>query len=181
MSVCVCFFFIVIVGFLAGFVSELCPSSDSLTKTFNTILLRNYREVHLGEDDQSAALVHLSWNSSTFKRYDDCRFKVVATIDGDQTRNRGVFVSIQRLNLRKSTYSEDCIDYIRFTFGDQKSAKFCGRLNASVDNVEKTYFGEGGGVIEVRLKLDKFTPLKYIDDTLDVELVFTANEGKSDD
>lgn len=102
----------------------------------------------------------------------------MATIDDDKNRNRGVFVSIRRLNLRKSAYSDECIDYIRFTFGDEKSQKYCGQLNASVDDVKKTYFGEGGGVIEVRLKLDKFTPLKYVDDTLDVELVFTANEGE---
>lgn len=136
------------------------------------------KEVHLGENNQSAALVQFTWNSSTFKRYDDCRFRVVATLDGDKTRNRGVFVSIRRLNLRKSQYSEECIDYIRFKFGDEKSPKYCGQLNASIDDVKKIYFGEGGGIIEVTLKLDKFAPLKEIDDTLDVELVFTANEGK---
>lgn len=104
---------------------------------------------------------------------------MVATIDDDKTRHRGVFVSIRRLNLRKSIYTDDCIDYIRFTFGDEKSPKYCGQLNASIDDVKKIYFGEGGGVIEVRLKLDKFAPFKNIDDTLDVELVFTANEGES--
>lgn len=136
------------------------------------------KEVRLGEDDESAALVQFSWNSSSFKRYDECRFKVVATLNDDKTRNRGVFLAIRRLNLRKNPNSEDCIDYIRFKFGNVKSPKYCGQLNASVDDVKKIYFGEGGGVIEVHLKLDKFQPLKYIDDTLDVELVLTANEGK---
>lgn len=160
----------------AGILSELCPASDSITKTFNTFM-RNMPEVHLGENDQSAALVQFSWNSSNFKRYDDCRFRVIATIDDNKSRNRGVFVSIRRLNLRKNLNSEDCVDYIRFKFGDTKSPKYCGQLNASIDDVKKIYFGEGGGRIEVFLYLNKFQPLPKIDDTLDVELVFTANEG----
>lgn len=139
------------------------------------------KEVPLGENEQSAALVQLSWNSSHFKRYENCRFRVVATTNEDEKhRNRGVFVSIRRLNLRKNPNSEECIDYIRFTFGETKSPKYCGQLNASVDDVKKIYFGEGGGVIEIKLYLNKFQPLRNIDDTLDVELVFTANEGKND-
>lgn len=135
------------------------------------------KEVQLGENDQSAALVQFSWNSSNFKRYDDCKFRVVATIKDDKTRNRGVFLSIRRLNFRKNPISDDCIDYIRFTFGDKKSPKYCGQLNASIDDVKKIYFGESGDVVGVDIKLDAFQPLRNIDDTLDVELIFTANEG----
>lgn len=166
------------VNLFSGVLSELCPSSDSLTKLFDQQIFQNMREIHLGENDQSAALVQFSWNSSNFKRYNDCRFRVVASINEDKSRNRGVFVSIRRLNLRKSLSSEDCIDYIRFKFGDENSPKYCGQLNASVDDVKKIYFGEGGGVIEVYINLNKFQPLRNIDDTLDIELVFTANEGE---
>lgn len=136
------------------------------------------KEVHLGENDQSAALVQFSYNSSSFKRYDDCKFRVMATINEDPTRNRGVFVSIRRLNLRKNPISDDCIDFIRFTFGKVKSPKYCGQLNASVDDVKKIYFGESGGTIIVEIRLDTFQPFRNIDDTLDIDLVFTANEGK---
>lgn len=140
--------------------------------------MRSMKEVHLGENDQSAALVQFSWNSSNFKRYDDCRFKVVATVNmNDKARKRGVFVSIRRLNLRKGPNSEDCVDYFRFKFGDTKSPKYCGQLNASIDDVQKIYFGEGGGTIEVHVRLDKFLPLSNTEDTLDIEFVFTANEG----
>lgn len=163
---------------VAGLFSDLCPTGDSLLKGFNQ-LLGHIREVRLGENDQSAALIHFSWNSSNFKKYDDCRFKVVATPIGEKRPNRGLFLSIRRLNLRKSQKGsvEDCIDYIRFKFSNDKSPKFCGQLNASVDDVKKIYFGEGGGVIEVHLHLDKYLPFQNMDDTLDIELVFTANEG----
>lgn len=160
-----------------GTLTELCPPGNSLQKSFST-LFRTMREVHLGENDKSAALVQFSWNSSNFKRYEDCKFRVIATIIDDKTRNRGVFVSIRRLNLRKSPISEDCVDFIRFTFGKTKSPKYCGQLNASVDDVKKIYFGEGGGIIDVQIRLDTFQPLRKEFDTLDVELVFTANEGK---
>lgn len=141
-------------------------------------LLKHMREIQLGENDQSAALIQYSWNSSNFKKYDDCRFRVTATNDVTH-KNRGVFVSIRRLNLRKSPEKNgECIDYIRLKFAEEKSPKFCGKLNASVDDVQKIYFGESGGMIEVHLHLDKFRPLKNIDDTLDIELVFTANQGK---
>lgn len=155
--------------------TQLCPPDNSLKKSFST-LFRTMQEVKLGEMDESAALIQFSWNSSNFKRYEDCKFRVIATIIDDKQRNRGVFVSIRRLNLRKSPISEDCVDFIRFTFGKTKSPKYCGQLNASVDDVKKIYFGEGGGVIDVQIRLDTFQPLRREFDTLDVELVFTANE-----
>lgn len=136
------------------------------------------KEVHLLDGDQSAALIGYSWNSSNFKKYSDCKFRVVATINDNKIRNRGLFVSIRRLNLRKSLNSDICTDYLQFTFGETKSPKYCGQLNASVDDVRKIHFGESGGTIEVYLSFEKHIPMNNIDDTLDVELVFTANEGE---
>lgn len=37
---------------------------------------------------------------------------------------------------------------------------------------------ERGGVIKVTIYIDKLRPLKYIEDTLEVELVFTAFDGE---
>lgn len=180
-----CFFFVSFAipapPLYTGTLTDLCPAGNTLQKSFSAFF-HSMKVVRLGEMEKSAALVQLSWNSSNFKRYEDCKFRVVASINDDKTnRNRGVFVSIRRLNLRKSPISEDCVDFIRFTFGKTKSPKYCGQLNASVDDVKKIYFGEGGGVIDVQIRLDTFQPLRKEFDTLDVELVFTANEGKSND
>lgn len=141
-----------------------------------TKLTNHIKEVHLGENENSAALIHYSWNSSNFKEIDKCHFRVIAQPD-EKHKNRGVFVSIRRLNLRKATAGE-CTDYILLSFGKEKSPKFCGQLNSSVDDVQKIYFGEGSGEITVYLKLDKYKPLKRDENTLDIELVFTANQGK---
>lgn len=40
------------------------------------------------------------------------------------------------------------------------------------------YHHERGGVMKVTIFIDKLRPLKYIEDTLDVELVFTAFDGE---
>lgn len=116
----------------------------------------------------------MSWNSSSFKRYDECNFRVIAPSAPDQNRKRGLFVSIRRLNLRKNANGE-CTDYVRFKWTNQKTGKYCGQLNASAD-VDKEYFKEGSSEINVHIYLDKSQPLKHIDATLDIELVFTANE-----
>lgn len=157
-----------------GLITDLCPPDDSMMKTW-TRFTNHIKEVHLDENENSAALIHYSWNSSNFKKIHECQFRVIARPD-EKHKNRGVFVSIRRLNLRKDT--GECIDYIRLAFGKEKSPKFCGQLNASVDDVQKIYFGEGSGEITVYLKIDKYKPLDRIEDTLDIELVFTANQGK---
>lgn len=159
-----------------GLITDLCPSEGSMMKSW-TRFTNHIKEVHLGENENSAALIHYSWNSSNFKKINDCQFRVIAQPD-EKHKNRGVFVSIRRLNLRKATENGECTDFIRFAFGNEKSPKFCGQLNASVDDVQKIYFGEGSGEITVYLKLEKFKPLDRVENTLDIELVFTANQGK---
>lgn len=146
--------------------------------TFNK-LLNNRPEVRLGYDGDSAALIHETWNSSSFKRLDECKFNVDANHNLAKGRSRGLYVSIRKLNLRESTDKDGCIDYIQFKFGSQKTPKLCGQLNASTnENVKKMFYSERGGVIKVTIYIDKLRPLKYIEDTLDVELVFTAFDGE---
>lgn len=161
---------------VADIIADLCPKTF-FEKNFHKIL-PNKAEVRLGVNDKSAALIHQSWNSSSFKRFDECSFNVDATQNVSKSRNRGLYLSIRRLNLRKSPNSDECIDYIRFKFGHHRSKKFCGQLNPSVDDVSLIYFGEAGGVIKVYIFIDKSLPLKNIEDTLDIELVFTAHEGR---
>lgn len=164
--------------FSTDLVSQLCPSG--VLNTFNK-LLNNRPEVRLGFDGQSAAFVHETWNSSSFKRLDECKFNVDANHNLAKGRTRGLYASIRKLNLRESPDKEGgCIDYIQFKFGTQKTAKLCGQLNASSNTHLKQLYHhhERGGVMKVTIFIDKLRPLKYIEDTLDVELVFTAFDGE---
>lgn len=156
--------------------NHFCEKSG-LLKNFHK-LINNPAVVNLGLYDKSAALIHQSWNSSNFKHLDECHFNVIATLNKEKPTKRGLFVSIRKLNLRKSLTSDDCVDFIQFKFGDKKSPKFCGQLNASTDSVEKIFFGEGAGVIGIFIYIDKFLPMKRLEDTLDIELVFTAHDGR---
>lgn len=158
-----------------GLFNDLCPNKDNILGNFHK-LIGHKKDVHLSDGVQSAAVIHLSWNSSNFKRYDECKFRVVASTAPEQNRKRGLFVSIRRLNLRKNGLGE-CTDFVRFKLSNQKTEKYCGQLNASAD-VDKEYFKEGSNVIDVHIHLEKSIPLKHIDDTLDIELIFTANECK---
>lgn len=162
---------------LTDLVSQLCPSG--VLNTFNK-LLNNRPEVRLGFDGQSAAFVHETWNSSSFKRLDECKFNVDANHNLAKGRTRGLYASIRKLNLRESPDKEGgCIDFIQFKFGTQKTAKLCGQLNASSNiHLKQLYHHERGGVMKVTIFIDKLRPLKYIEDTLDVELVFTAFDGE---
>lgn len=160
---------------LSGYINDLCPL-NKLTQYFNSVL-NNKPEVVLGTKGESAVFIQQSWNSSTFKRMDMCSFKVDATQNVIKQRNRGLYITIRRLNLRKAADRDECIDYLQFKFGRQKTPKICGQLNSSVDDVQKIHFGESGGIIKVYIFIDKMRPLRNIEDTLDVELVVTAHEG----
>lgn len=134
-------------------------------------------EIRLGIDGQSAALVHQSWNSSSFKRFSDCHFSVTANELKPKSKQRGLYVSIRKLNLRKSPRDETCIDFIQFKFSREQK-KFCGRLTTAPDDLQKSFFVETGGFVKVKISLDRLYPLKYIEDTLDIEILFTAFEGE---
>lgn len=162
--------------FVADSLVDLCPKS-LLKKTVDK-LIDNAPEVRLGADGQSAALVHQSWNSSSFKRFEECVFSVNAN-DWSKNKRRGLYVSIRKLNLRKSPSDEGCIDHVSFKFHIEKPKKYCGRLTSSPADLRKTFFAEAGGHVKVKISIDKMVPLKKLEDTLDIEILFTAFEGKT--
>lgn len=153
---------------------DICPSG--FKATFNK-LTKNVPEIRLGDDSQSAALVHQSWNSSTFKRFNECHFSVNAN-DLSKNKERGLYVSIRKLNLRKAIKDETCIDFISFKFSSNEQKKYCGRLTTSTDDLQKSFFIEPRGLVKVKILFDTFRPLKYVEDTLDIEVLFTAFEGE---
>lgn len=132
-------------------------------------------EIKLGDDFNSAALIHYSWNSSTFKRLDECHFSVNANLSNKQ---RGLYVSIRKLNLRKANKDESCIDFISFKFSSNEQKKYCGKLTTSTVDLQKSFFIEPRGLVKVKFAFDTLRPLKYVEDTLDIEVLFTAFEGK---
>lgn len=139
----------------------------------------NKPEIRLGENGESAALVHQNWNSSSFKRFDECSFNVDTSRGDKKSRISGLYVSIKRLNLRRHGTVGECIDYVRFKFGDKKTHKICGQIDATTNGDYDHYnFDVKGGLTKVYLSIDKLLPLQRTEDTLDIELVFTAYESR---
>lgn len=125
----------------------MCPSNP-LKKVFNKFL-DNKPEIRLGEDGNSAALVQQNWNSSSFKRLDECSFNVDIIKDNQQYRNGGMYATIKRLNFRRNGEDGNCIDYIRFKFGDRKTPKICGQIDEASPDYAHHNFDVDGKLIKV--------------------------------
>lgn len=161
------------------FLNDLCPNNP-LKKAFNK-LMDNKPEIRLEDNDNSAAVVRQNWNSSSFKRFDECSFNVDTPHEDRKWIVGGTFISIKRLNLRQHGDKGECIDYIRFKFGDKKTAKICGQIDPTTSDYEQMNFDASfrGGLIKVYISIDKLRPLHRTEDTLDIEIVFTSYKGKT--
>lgn len=72
------------------------------------------------------------------------------------------------------------MDYIRFIYAEdgRKTAKLCGHLNSNPSDLKKIFIDDEKGRIKVSIHFDRFLPMKRDEDTLDIELLFTAYGGK---
>lgn len=158
--------------------NDLCPANP-LKMVFNK-LMDNKPEIKIGENDNSAVLVHQNWNSSSFKRLDECSFNVDNPHDDKKWSVNGIFITVKRLNLRRHGKDGECIDYVRFKYGDRKTPKLCGQIDASSANYEAYTFDVPlrNAPIKVYISIDKLRPLQRIEDTLDIELVFTKYKSR---
>lgn len=129
----------------------------------------------LDEDgSDSAAIAHLSWNSSTFKKYPDCTFKF------EVGRPFGIYATIRKLKLRQRSESGDCIDYVRMknSFG-LKTTNMCGSYDANDSQNDKLPFSsDEPGIMSISVYLDTYRPLDKLEDTLEISIAFVAYESK---
>lgn len=127
-------------------------------------------------DELSAALISKKWDSNTYKSVEDCDFKVVAK-QSEHELPRGIFASIRRMNLRKSS-SNDCIDFVVFEVGSHKSPKICGVIDGDAMYDRSNFFEAPGGTMKVTVYLNRYTILESGKE-LEIDFVFTAYDGKS--
>lgn len=123
--------------------------------------------------------MNLSWNNSQLRETNDCSFRVriLTTLGGYKLRSAGIYASIRKLKLRKNDIGQ-CYDYITLRYNNhQETNKICGMFDATPDNVDKMpFFADDTGELVVKIKLDKFIPIKSIDEKLEVSIIFTAYE-----
>lgn len=130
----------------------------------------NVKKISLQTNDasQSAAIIQQTWNDTHFRRYkSNCEFHV------NTLRNStGIFAVVQNLNLRKNSKTGDCIDYVRFSFGDKfNSGKLCGEMGPKLGHFRT--FEDPYGAIKVEVFTNLNEPLKF-KESLELNLVFTA-------
>lgn len=157
-------------------VKNLCPSSE-LKSTFNQ-LYNNRPGIQLLNQSDSAASVHQIWTEDNLLDFQDCAFTVDSNLYSEYGRyGRGLFVSIQKLNLRQNSKGE-CIDYIRFSFDGSRTEKICGAFDVESELGKQSFFNDGGGIIKVHIFVNKSIPLQGLQRSVEVDILFTAYESK---
>lgn len=141
--------------------------------------MENRPQLFLMNGSDSAALIHQVWTEDTLTEVSECTFTIESNLyAGQQRYGRGIYASIKRLNLRQAQ-NGDCVDYVRFTFGESKSQRICGDFDAESQLGYQSHFNEDGGIIKVHVFVNKTAPLAaYNKRSLEIDLVFTAYDGK---
>lgn len=148
--------------------------------SFNQIY-SNRPSVGLGNDSESAALVYGSWDSKSIQQFQDCAFHVDSNLyfdasnpENSQVIRRGLTFSVRKINFRYNATTNQCTDYIRFTFPGSKTDKICGTFDGESAIGQGTYFFDPTGVIKVHIFVDKSRNLTDTESSVEIELVFTA-------
>lgn len=124
----------------------------------------------MGNGVLSSITIEEKWNSSSFKRFNKCEFRVTSDT---RKRGKGLFVVIRKLDLRIDQITGKCIDYIQFKYSnDKKSEQICGKIGPEHHDIK--HFDDQGGRFKVYIYIDKFMALDDISDNLEFSLVFTS-------
>lgn len=148
--------------------------------TFNQIY-NNRPFVRLFNGTESAALVHQIWTDDNLKDFQDCAFTVDSNLyfdsptpDQPSRYGRGLTFSVRRINFRYDSTTNQCIDYVRFTFAGSKTDKICGTFDGESEIGQSTYYLDPIGIIKVHIFVNKSVPLQTTQRSLEVDLAFTA-------
>ncbi|XP_055619208.1 uncharacterized protein LOC129764292 [Toxorhynchites rutilus septentrionalis] len=130
------------------------PLLDSFLSQTDSILLAN---------PERGAIFRQSWNSSSFKRYSDCKFYIQAP------PRMGLYVTVANVQLRKNTRG-NCIDSIVVKKSNEKKYEFCD----DKEDDEPRVFSDDLGRMRITVNLDSTLPLPTLEDTLEVQLIVTV-------
>lgn len=133
--------------------------------------------VRLFNGSDSAALVHQIWENEDLQTFQDCAFNVDSNLYfEDSSFGRGLTFSVKRINFRYDSTTNQCIDYVRFTFAGSRTEKICGDFNGESTIGQQSYFLDPAGIIKVHIFVNKSVPLQPTQRSLEIDLAFTAYE-----
>uniref|UniRef100_A0A182NQ82 CUB domain-containing protein n=1 Tax=Anopheles dirus TaxID=7168 RepID=A0A182NQ82_9DIPT len=110
-----------------------------------------------------AAIYEQTWNSSSFKRYSECKFTLQAQ-DG-----LGLLLTISKMNIRRDPKG-NCIDNVTVKESNGKKTRFC----YSPKDVPRSF--SDPSQLKITIKLEHFAPLPTVDDTLHIAMVATQTK-----
>ncbi|KFB52967.1 AGAP005240-PA-like protein [Anopheles sinensis] len=140
--------------------------STGICPTRRNVLLETFsrwsqpKEIRILSDPQRGIIYDQSWNSSSFKRYDECKF-TLQTPPG-----AGLYLIVRKLNLRRDSKG-NCIDTVTVKQSNNKKTRFC----YTPTDVPRSFSDHSH--MKITIKLDNFVPLPTVEDTLQVQLIAT--------
>uniref|UniRef100_A0A182IZS3 Secreted mucin n=1 Tax=Anopheles atroparvus TaxID=41427 RepID=A0A182IZS3_ANOAO len=135
----------------------ICPTRR------NVILdsfLSPHKEIVILSDLHRGIIYEQTWNSSSFKRYSECKF-TLQTLHG-----AGLYLLVRKLQLRRDAKG-NCIDLVTVKQDENKKTRFC----YTPTDVPRSFSSESP--MKITIKLDHYTPLPTVEDTLQIQLVVT--------
>lgn len=112
---------------------------------------------------ERGAILRQTWNSSSFKRFSDCKFYLQAP------DHMGIYLTISKVQLRKNSRGS-CIDSIVVKKSNEKKYQFCDLE----DDEELKVFSDDKGRMRITVNLDTTLALPTLEDTLEVQFVATV-------
>lgn len=109
---------------------------------------------------EHGAIFRQTWNSSSFKKYSDCKFYVQAP------SHMGLYLTISKVQLRKN-HKNVCIDTLIVKKSNDKKHQFC-EIN------EPKVLYDDRGRMRITVNLDANLALPMLEDTLEVQIIVTV-------
>ncbi|XP_055537997.1 uncharacterized protein LOC129725797 [Wyeomyia smithii] len=111
---------------------------------------------------EQGAIFQQTWNSSSFKKYSDCKFYVQAP------PHMGLYLTVSKVQLRKNR-NDNCIDTLVVKKSNDKKHQFC----ETPDDEPKVLY-DNRGRMRITVNLDANLALPLLEDTLEVQVIVTV-------
>lgn len=138
--------------------------STGICPTRKNVLLEAFsfqpKEIRILSDPQRGIIYNQSWNSSSFKRYDECKF-TLQTPPG-----AGLYLIVRKLIFRRDSKG-NCIDTITVKQSNKKKTTFC----YTPADVPRSF--SDNSHLKITIKLDNFVPMPTVEGMLHVQLIAT--------
>ncbi|XP_058056845.1 uncharacterized protein LOC131208207 isoform X1 [Anopheles bellator] len=140
---------------------DLISTGICKTRQFSIIeSLYPRKELRTLLDSKRGAVFEQSWNSSSFKRFSECKFTLQPPPD------MGLYLMVRKLNLRRDAKG-NCVDTVTVKQSNDKKTRFC----YTPKDVPRSFSDPQH--LRITIKLDHYQPLPTVDDTLQIQLVVT--------